>query len=115
MRRGKHGLAADVQFKVIASLVHQPMMVTAQQEQVVEPGLAAVGPVADVVRIDMMAGRAAGKAAAAVAPVECAADGRRNTAAAAADIQRACLKVAAAVFQPVHHAAVTGQPAGRFC
>ncbi len=49
------------------ALVHQPVMAAAQQDEIVERGIAAIRPVADMMRIDEAFMVTARKAAAAVA------------------------------------------------
>lgn len=58
---------------MIAAFVHQPVMMAAELHEVVEARLATVGPVLDVVAVDVTRAGAAREAAAAVAGVQCAA------------------------------------------
>ena len=87
---------------VESALVHQPVMGRAEQNEVVEGGLAALGPVPDVVTVQALGGGAAGEAAAAVAVREYTAYGWRDAAGAAPDAERlaagcssACAAIAA--------------------
>ena len=66
-------------------------MKTAELHQVIEPGLAAIGPVLDVMTVDEVPVRAAPKAAAVVAHLQAAPDRRRNRSRLAADVQRSDL------------------------
>ena len=59
----------------------------AQQYQVVYGRFTAIRPMLDVMRIDKVAVGAAGKAATAIAPLQGAANGRRNGAAFTPDVQ----------------------------
>jgi len=70
-----------------STLVHQPVMMPAEQHKVVETGLAAVGPVSYVVAIDEMPVRAAREAALPVPGLERAPHGRRDDPRLAADRQ----------------------------
>ena len=72
----EHGLARCPHLDRVAAFVDQAVVMAAQQDEVVEAGLAAVGPVVDMVGVDEAAGRAAGEAAARVAALERAAQGR---------------------------------------
>jgi len=63
-------------------------MMAAQQHQVVHPRLAAVGPMSDVVRIDVEVIEATRKAAALIAVRQRAADRGRNVARASANVQQ---------------------------
>ena len=63
----KNRTAAMLVFDSEAALVHEPVVATAEQEQVRQLRLAAVRPVLDVVGVDESALGAAGKATAAVA------------------------------------------------
>ena len=79
----------EVFFDAEAALVHERMVSRAKQEQVVERGLTAVGPVLDVVAVEEAPVPAAGEAAA--VPVSCpygALDGLRYGAGLAADAER---------------------------
>ena len=59
------------------ALVDVAVMAPAQQQEVVERGLAAARPVLDVVRVDVTIVRTSGEPAAAIASPECPIDGRR--------------------------------------
>jgi hypothetical protein len=65
----------------VAALVHQPVMTSAQQHQVLEIRLAAAAPVPHMMRIDEPRADTAGEAAAAITRVERAAERRRDRAA----------------------------------
>jgi len=67
-------------------LVQRAMMVRAEQREVLEARLAAVGPMADVMRVDVVPVRAARERAAAVARPERALERRRHDALLAADV-----------------------------
>ena len=71
-----------------AALVYQAVVHRAQQQEVVERGLSALGPVVHVVPVQAMGGRAAGESAASIAAQECAANRRGNATGAPADAQR---------------------------
>src|SRR3984957_10329020 len=75
------------------ALVNQAVVQAAQGDEIGEFGLSAVGPVLDVVRIDVALMSAAGETAAAVAGIERAADRRRNAARFAPDIERLALRI----------------------
>ena len=94
----------------VAAFVHKPVMVAAEQDEVVYFCFAAVSPVDYVMSIDVFVCRAARKAAAAVPSLQRAPDRRRNAASLAPDIQ--CRAVFALV--PVDNAAIARHPAGRF-
>ena len=64
----------------------------AEQDEVVEGGLAAVGPVPDVVAVEALGGGTAGEAASAIAVRERAAYRGRNAAGAAPDAQRLAVR-----------------------
>ena len=55
------GVAGAIQLEPVAALVHQSVMMPAQQQQVIETGLAAVRPVLYVMGVDVMARGAARK------------------------------------------------------
>jgi len=67
-----------------AAFVHQPMMASAQQQQVAEGGLAAGRPVSDVVRVHEAPAAATGKSATPVARPQGPFDGGRHGAGLAA-------------------------------
>jgi hypothetical protein len=90
-------------------LVHRAMVAAAEQQRVGEAGGAAIGPGLDVVGVAQppAAGR---EAAASVAMLESAAQGGRDGAGAAADVEHAAIR-----GMPHHHPRrVAGQPPGRF-
>ena len=89
------------------SLVHQAVVQAAQGHEVGEFGLPAVGPVLDVMRIDIALVGAAGEAAAAVAGRERAADRGRNAARLAPHIERLALLV----LEHAQQARIAGEPA----
>ena len=94
----------------VAAFVHQAVVVATQEHQVVEPCLAAVRPVVDVVGVDEALAGAAGKAAALIAAFQGPPQGRGNTAGAATHVQGG----AVGGFQPPDHAAVASEPPRRF-
>ena len=63
-------------------------MVATEQDQVVEPGLAAAGPVNDVVGVDEAPALAAGELTAPVPDQERPPDRRRNTSRSSPDAER---------------------------
>ena len=52
MRRGKYRLAGGIQRRAVAPFVHQAVVMASQQQQIVDARFTAVGPVADMMRID---------------------------------------------------------------
>ena len=70
---------------VKASLMHQVMMMSAEQYQVVHIGLTAIRPVGDVVGIDKATAGTTRKAATAIATLQGSANGRGNAAGLAPD------------------------------
>ena len=93
---------------VESALVHQPVMGRAQQDEVVERGLPAVGPVLDVMAVEPMGGGAAGEAAPAVAARERAAHRRRDAAGAPPDTERLAVRA----IDDGDDACVAAQPTG---
>ncbi len=83
------------------------MVQAAQGDEVRELGLPAVGPVLDVVRVDIALVRATGEAAAAIAGVERAADRRGDAAGFAPDIER----LAALGLEHLQQAGIAGEAA----
>ncbi len=81
----KQDLPAGSMLATKATLVYQPVMMPAQQHEVIERGLTPVRPVFDVVPIDKARVRAARKAAAIVTCRQRAAYRRRNSARLATD------------------------------
>ena len=71
-----------------AAFLHEAVVGRAEQGEDVEGGLAALGPVPDMVAVETLGGGVAGEAASAVAVRECAAYRRRNAAGAPPDVQR---------------------------
>ena len=71
------GRLSEVKFAVVAdfqaesSFMHQPMMVATQLHQILDVGLATVGPVCDMVGIDKAGMGAAREAATAIAVFQC--------------------------------------------
>jgi len=75
-----------VGFDGVAAFVDEAVVVPAEEDEVVEAGVAAVGPVLAVVGVEVAAVRAAGPlAGCVVARFECAAEAWRDGAACAAD------------------------------
>ena len=90
------------------ALVHEPVVGRAEQNEIVERGLTALGPMPNVMAVQALGGGTAGEAAPAVAVRECAAHCRRNAAGAASDAQRLAVGT-------VHHgddAGVAAEPPG---
>src|SRR6056297_2736255 len=85
-------------------------MVAAEQNEIGHLRLAAVGPVNDVMSVDVLVGRTAGKAAAFVATLQGAPNRRRDAAGLAADVQ--CRAVV--VLVPMNDTAIASEPSGRF-
>jgi hypothetical protein len=75
------------------ALVHQAVMQTAQGHEIGELRFAALGPVLDVMCVDVALVRAAGETTAAVAAIERAADTRWDAAGLAPDIERLALRI----------------------
>ena len=92
-----------------AALVNEAVVVAAQQQAIRQGGLAAVGPVADVMRVAEPA-RAPRKAAAEVADLEGTAESRGNRAGAAAEIEERTIR---AMSDP-DHASIAAEPLRRF-
>src|SRR5690606_31978573 len=88
------------------TLVHQPVMVRAEQQGVVEARLPAVRPMHDVMSVDVTLPMAAGKCAAAIARPERAPQRRRDRAALSSDVERH----AALVLRDRDQAAVAAEP-----
>ena len=84
--RGGHHLAVVLSFDLEASFVHRSVMPSTQQDEIVEPGCAAIGPVPHVMRI-AVAGLAPGNAAAPAACGQRRSDSGRNGAGLAADVE----------------------------
>ena len=85
-------------------------MVAAEHDEIVHLRLTAVGPVEDVMSIDVFPGGASREAAPETPALQRAPDRRRDAASLAADIQgRTTL-----VRVPMDDAAIAGQPSGRF-
>ncbi|GIU94528.1 MAG: hypothetical protein KatS3mg012_0985 [Gaiellaceae bacterium] len=81
--------AGAVVLERVAALVHEPVVVEAEQDEVVEARLAATGPVNAVVGLQVPAALAAGEpAGAVVAGLERAAQGGRDAVASAPDAER---------------------------
>ncbi|HWW77973.1 MAG TPA: hypothetical protein VNY82_00150, partial [Steroidobacteraceae bacterium] len=74
-------------------LMHLTVVEAAQLDKVGEPGFSSVSPVLDVMRVDVPRVRATRESAAAIACVERAANGRRNAARLAPDVERFTLLV----------------------
>ena len=90
------------------ALVHQPVVGRAEQDEVVERRLPALGPVLDVMAVQPVSGGAAGEAASAVAARERAAHRGRNAAGASSYAQRLAIRT-------VHHgddSGIAAQPPG---
>ena len=107
---GKFDLAILLHRHPETDFVNQPVVPAAQQHEVVHASLAAVGPVADVVGVDETGAGTAGEAAALVAVVQGAADGGRDGAGFASDIQR----FAPGGLVPMDDGGIAGQAPGRF-
>ena len=93
---------------VESTLVHQPMMGRAEQDEVVERGLPAIGPVLDVMAVEPVGGGAARKAASAVTACKCTAYGWRDAAGSAADAERLAVRT----VHDRNDAGVAAQPSG---
>jgi len=95
---GSHEIPAPLMVRtdVVAPLMDQTMMPTAQQHRIREARLAPIGPMADVVRIDEASVRTAGKGAAAIPGPQGALERRRHRALLAPDIQGLAVG-------PIHH------------
>jgi hypothetical protein len=107
-RREEQQPAIVTALEGIAAFMHQPMVMSAEQHQVIRARLSTIGPVADVMRIDMVMLGAARKPAAAITMIEEAADGRRDGAGLAPDVQR----FAVGVFVEFYRARIAGETAG---
>src|SRR5262245_59608131 len=86
------------------------MVEAAERDEVRGFRLAAVRPVLHVMRIGVTSVGATGEAAAAIAGIECASQGRRNAARLAADVERLTL----VVLQNHHGTAVASEAACSF-
>ena len=95
---------------VESALVDQPVMVPAQQHEVVERRLAAVRPVFDVVAVEKRTMRAAGKTAAAVPRAQGSPDNGWNGPGLAADGQR----LAVLICDKPHDRGIAGDTSGCF-
>ena len=107
-RTGEPERAVVEALNVESALVHQPVMGRAQQDEVVEGGLPAVGPVLDVMAVEPMGDGAARKSASAVAARERAAHRRRNAAGAPPDAER----LAVCTVHDRNDARIAAQPPG---
>ena len=108
MRVGEPERTVVEPLHVEPALVHQPVMGRAQQDQVVEGGLPAVGPVPHVMAVEPMGGGAAGKSASAVADRERATHRGRDAAGSAPHTERLAVRA-------VHDrddAGIAAQPSG---
>ena len=88
VRVGEPERAVVAALHVEPALVHQPVMGRAEQDEVVERGLPALGPVPDVVAMEPVDGGTAGEAPPAVAARERPAHRGRDAAGAPPDAQR---------------------------
>ena len=75
MRVGEPECVIVETLHVESAFVHQPVVGRTRQDEVVERGLPAVGPVPDVMAVQPMGGGATGEAAPAVAARQCTAYG----------------------------------------
>ena len=100
-------LAIADPFDAEAALVHQPVMLAAQQDEIADRGFAAIRPVANMMRIDEAVMVAARKAAAAVARDQGPAHRWRHRAGPAPDIER----ITRVVLGDPKQAAVAGDTA----
>ncbi len=94
---------------VITAFMNQAVMPTAQQHRVFQAGLAAIGPVADVVGIHEARVGASGKGAATVSRPQCTLHRRRHRALLAPHVQG----LAVGTIHHRHHAAIAAQPLDR--
>ena len=108
VRIGEPERAVIEALHVEPAFVHQPVMGRAQQDEVVEGGLPAVGPVRDVMAVQAMGGGAAGKAASAVSVRERASYRRRDAAGAAPDVEG----LAVGAIHDGDDARIAAQPSG---
>ena len=97
--------AARVAMDREPAFVQQRVVMRAEQREVLEARVAAIGPVADVVRVDVARATAARERAAAIARPERALERRRHRALLAADVERR----AALVLDDRDHAAVAAR------
>ena len=80
--------------------MHQPVMSAAQLNQVIKAGLAAVGPMLDVVSVNKPSVGAAGETTAFVSPEQCALDSGRDGAGLSADGQGFAMVVVGSLGVP---------------
>ena len=109
-RVGEFRDALVAHLDAVAAFVHQAVVMATEQDEVVHFRFSAVGPVLDMVGVNVLVGSAAGETAAVIAALQGAAYGGRNRAAAPADVQ----SVAIFILVPVYDAAVASQAARRF-
>jgi len=86
-------LAASTRAAIETTLVDEMVVKAAQQHEVVETGLTAVGPVPDVVAVAELVAGTAREAAAAVPGLQGAPHSRRNGPRAPPDVQRLAIGV----------------------
>ena len=111
VRIGEPERAVIKALHVEPAFVHQPVMGRTKEDEIVQRGLAAVGPVLDVMAVEPVGGGAAGEAAPAVAVRERAAYRRRDAAGTAPDAERFAIRT-------IHHgddAGIAAQPSGGLC
>ena len=104
MRGAEDELTLGEPEDAIPVLVHQPMVSATEQDQIVELCEAAIGPVLDMMRVDV-AVAAAGKAAAAITMLQGAPNGGWNGASAAAHVE----DIACAIVRHHDQAGIAGE------
>ena len=93
-----------------AAFVHRAVMRAAQRDEIAEPGLAALGPVMDVMAVDVFLVSAAREDAALVAGFQRATQSRRDSPRLAADVERLTF----AIFKDLDDTCVAREAAHRF-
>ena len=90
------------------TFMHQPVMMAAQQDQVMQGGFAPISPVMDVMGIDKAAAAATGETATPVATLQGPSNGGRHGPGFAAHAQGLEFTIFRISFiQPMYHAGIT--------
>ena len=94
----------------VAAFVDQAVVMATEEDEIVHFRFSTIGPMLDMVGVNVLVGSAAGKTAAVIAALQSTAYGGRNRAASPANVQ----SVAIFILVPVYDAAVASQAARRF-
>ena len=110
IRRAEGQVDGRVPRDLETAFMDEAMVVGAEEGDVVEARLTTVRPVPDMVPIEMVFARAAGEAAAAIAPLERSTQRRRDGSGSSPHVQG----LAVLVVQVAHDPGVAGEAPGRF-